>query len=86
MRSRHISDQEIEDGLAMLACLIEWYGDVYWPIFDRLENELERRRLRSAQLRARLPVSHRAGVVSRGLADGRVGCAIVNSTTGGETR
>lgn len=57
MRSRHTSDQEIEDGLAMVACLIEWYGDVYWPIFDRLESELELRRLRKERLLKRRPVA-----------------------------
>lgn len=52
--SRTITDQEIEDGLDLVAKLIDRYGDVYWPVFDRLERELEQRRSKSARLRARL--------------------------------
>lgn len=48
------SNEEIEEGLTLLASLIEWYGDVYWPIFERLEAELEARQSKSARLRARL--------------------------------
>jgi hypothetical protein len=57
MPKRIITDKEIEDGLAMLACLIDWYGDVYWPLFERLEAELQQRQSRAARLRARLPVN-----------------------------
>jgi len=56
-QSRHITDKEIEDGLALLACLIDWYGDVYWPVFERLEAELARRRLRAERLNKRRPKS-----------------------------
>lgn len=53
-RQRNITDQAIEDGLDTVAVLIERYGDVYWPIFERLERELEMRRSRQARLRLRL--------------------------------
>jgi len=32
---------------------VEWYGEDYWPIFERLESELEQRQSRIARLRAR---------------------------------
>ena len=38
---RTISEEEIEDGLNVVARLIDRYGDVYWPVFERLERELE---------------------------------------------
>lgn len=49
-----VSEQEIEDALASAARIIDRYGDAYWPIFERLERELENRRSRAARLRARL--------------------------------
>ncbi len=52
--SRTITDQEIEDGLDLVAELIDRYGDVYWPVFDRLERELETRRSKVARLNSRL--------------------------------
>ncbi len=62
--SRHISDQEIEDGLELLAELIDRYGDVYWPLFDRLERELEERRSKAARLSARLKASGQHQILS----------------------
>ncbi|ADM08785.1 hypothetical protein PB2503_03552 [Parvularcula bermudensis HTCC2503] len=51
---RTISEEEIEDGLNVVARLIDRYGDVYWPVFERLERELEQRRSRSARVKSRL--------------------------------
>ena len=51
---RVISEEEIEDGLNVVARLIDRYGDVYWPVFERLERELEDRRSRSWRVKARL--------------------------------
>jgi hypothetical protein len=51
---RTISEEEIEDGLNVVARLIDRYGDVYWPVFERLERELEDRRSRSLRVKARL--------------------------------
>ena len=51
---RTISEEEIEDGLNVVAQLIDRYGDVYWPVFEWLERELEDRRSRSLRVRARL--------------------------------
>jgi len=51
---RTISEEEIEDGLNVVARLIDRYGDVYWPVFERLERELEQRKSRSARVKSRL--------------------------------
>lgn len=51
---RTISEEEIEDGLNVVARLIDRYGDVYWPVFERLEKELQDRKSRSSRLEARL--------------------------------
>lgn len=59
---RTISEEEIEDGLNVVARLIDRYGDVYWPVFERLEKELQDRKSRSSRLKARLypnRLSHR---------------------------
>ena len=50
---RAITDAELENGLDLLAELIDRYGEVYWPIFQRLENELSRRNEISMKLLAR---------------------------------
>ena len=39
-----ISDEDLEDLLTSMARIIDRYGDVYWPIFERLEGELQQRR------------------------------------------
>ncbi len=51
---RIVTNEEIETGLDLVAELIERYGDVYWPVFDRLERELSERRSRTTRLAARL--------------------------------
>jgi len=45
-----VSEQEIEAALHSVAQLVNAYGDKYWPIFERLEVELENRRSRSLRL------------------------------------
>jgi len=56
MKSRsHVSDREIEAGLAIAARLVDRYGEKYWPAFQRLEEELEARRSRAARVAAYLP-------------------------------
>lgn len=49
-----VSDEELSRALASAARIIDRYGDVYWPIFVRLEREHEHRRSRAARLRAHL--------------------------------
>ena len=43
-----------EAALVTLARHIDSYGDKYWPIFERLEGELEDRKSREKRLRSRL--------------------------------
>lgn len=50
-------EAELEHALDYLAWVIELHGDVYWPIYLRLEADLERLRSRNAKLKAR---RHRA--------------------------
>jgi len=45
-----VSEREIELALHSVAQLVSSHGDKYWPIFERLENELEKRRSRSRRL------------------------------------
>lgn len=53
-KADQITEQDIEDGLDFIAGLIDRHGDAYWPIFERLERELEQRRSKAARLSARL--------------------------------
>lgn len=47
---RSCTDQDLERAMATVARVIELYGDAYWPIFERLEHELETRREKSSKL------------------------------------
>lgn len=53
-KAEQITEQDIEDGLNFVAGLIDRHGDAYWPIFERLERELEQRQSKAARLKARL--------------------------------
>ncbi len=37
--------------MGTVAWIIDLYGDAYWPIFERLEDELRTRQTRHAKLR-----------------------------------
>ena len=45
-----VSERELEAALHSVAQLVNSYGDKYWPIFERLEHELDNRRSRSKRL------------------------------------
>ena len=47
---QNVSDKEIEVALHSVAQLVSTYGDKYWPIFERLEEELKNRRSKSMRL------------------------------------
>ena len=49
-----VSDQDLEDALGIAAKMIDLYGYKYWPIFERLEAELDARAERIKRVRARL--------------------------------
>jgi len=48
--NQNVSDKEIEAALHSVAQLVSTYGDKYWPIFERLEQELENRYSKSKRL------------------------------------
>lgn len=52
--SHHYSDDDIERAMATVARVIELYGDAYWPILERLEAELDARRVKTSRLRKHL--------------------------------
>ena len=54
MKEPSISEQDIEEGLSVLAWLIDRYGDAAWPLFERLERELESRQKRKSRIQSRL--------------------------------
>jgi len=49
-----ITEKDIEEGLSLLAWLIDRYGDEAWPLFERLERELEVRQNRKSRIEFRL--------------------------------
>lgn len=52
-KSVPISTKDIEVALDKLAWIIEMHSDAAWPIFDRLESELETRMSRRDRLSRR---------------------------------
>lgn len=68
MAHRPVTDQQIEKALTKVARLIECYGDAYWPIFERLETELEMRQSRAARLKQRLHPQQRLKPQAKGKA------------------
>lgn len=64
-----ISDQELEEALIIAAKIIDLYGYIYWPIFERLEAELTTRRHRVRRVQATLerdaPLSQNRQVLRR---------------------
>lgn len=49
-----LSDTDLEEALSIVAEVIELYGDAYWPLFDKLEEELDTRKQRDVRLQRRL--------------------------------
>jgi len=54
MATSPITEKDIEEGLSLLAWLIDRNGDEAWPLFERLERELESRRERKLRIEFRL--------------------------------
>lgn len=71
MTNRRITEQRIENALRVVACVIDHYGDVYWPVFERLERELEDKRKRVSALSRYLPTPRKARAKGRRKAPGR---------------
>lgn len=53
-RTKPVTTSDIEEALDIAARVIDKFGYKYWPIFERLEAELESRTSREERLRARL--------------------------------
>lgn len=53
-RPKPVTASDIEEALDIAARVIDKFGYKYWPIFERLEAELERRVSREKRLRSRL--------------------------------
>jgi len=53
-KHRSVTDEDLVAALGIAARIIDRYGDVYWPIFERLEKEREARRSRGNRLGAYL--------------------------------
>lgn len=51
------TEQDIERSIRTVASLIDRFGEAYWPILERLEQELESRRSRVARLQRYLEVN-----------------------------
>lgn len=49
-----VTENDLCKGLEIVADLIEKYGDDFWPIFDRVEKELDTHRSRSGRLKKHL--------------------------------
>ena len=47
---RKITEEELEKALRSLALLIEYNEPKYWPIFDRIDAELQETRSRQQRL------------------------------------
>jgi hypothetical protein len=47
---KQYTDSDLETALQVVASVIQRFGNAYWPVFDRLEKELEFRRSRNSRL------------------------------------
>ena len=71
MTNRRITEQRIENALRVVACVIDHYGEVYWPVFERLERELADKRKRDSALSRYLPTPRKARAKGHRKAPGR---------------
>jgi len=53
--SKTVSVEDLEYGLGVLARIIDTQGDAVWPLFERLERELEDMRSRGDRVARHLP-------------------------------
>lgn len=80
-RPEPATNGDIEDALDIAARVIDRFGYKYWPIFERLEQELEQRTSREIRLQSRL---ERANTIKCAL-DAR-SVKSYRTVTGSETR
>ena len=53
-----ITDEEIKGSLAFVAGLVQRQGDVYWPLIERLDHELQKRQKKAKRLAKLLEASN----------------------------
>ena len=53
-KQKEATQEELEAALRSLAFLIKSYGPKYWPIFERIDQELQRVKARQIRLSAAL--------------------------------
>ena len=80
-RSQEYSDEDIERAMATVARVIELYGDTYWPILERLESELDQRRLRSSRLNKHLKRHRQFKSIRTGLQKHSAGSSVCQSAS-----
>lgn len=49
-----VTDRDLEGALRNAALIVEQLGEQYWPVFERLESELEARTSRKSRVAAYL--------------------------------
>lgn len=54
LMSKAVSAEDLEYGLGVLARIIDTQGDAVWPLFERLERELEDLRSRRGRVEQHL--------------------------------
>lgn len=52
--TEHVTAKDLEYGLSVLAKIIDTQGDAVWPLFERLERELEDVRSRRERVKLHL--------------------------------
>ena len=57
MKRQDITEEELVSALRSLAVLVDRHGPKYWPIFERLDNELARMKRRKGRLAMALNTS-----------------------------
>ena len=60
MKSQDITEEELISALRSLAVLVDRHGHKYWPIFERLDDELARMKRRKCRLAMALTTSTNA--------------------------
>jgi len=45
-----LSDRQLERALVVAARVVDLFGQQYWPVFERLESELEARQDRRSRI------------------------------------
>lgn len=59
--SKAVTAEELEYGLGVLARIIDTQGDAVWPLFERLERELEDVRSRRGRVERHLRIKLNGG-------------------------